>query len=119
MKFTAPCGHPGEPIIGTHVKCLQGCDEKPVATTFDTKPALLKPYEVKFYDSTWRVQSNCWWDGKSGVIQMTADKPCSICSYSIRAPGIGTAVYSIGPFHLVAGDNLGVSLPDVLTMTFW
>ncbi len=26
---TAPCGHPGEYVIGTFVQCLQGCDSKP------------------------------------------------------------------------------------------
>lgn len=26
MSHVAPCGHPGEPIIGTYVKCLRGCD---------------------------------------------------------------------------------------------
>lgn len=27
-RADAPCGHPGEHIIGTYVKCLQGCDTK-------------------------------------------------------------------------------------------
>lgn len=28
----APCGHTGETIIGTYVKCLMGCEGKPVMT---------------------------------------------------------------------------------------
>ncbi len=27
MSHVAPCGHPGEPIIGTFVRCTRGCDE--------------------------------------------------------------------------------------------
>ena len=33
---TAPCGHPGETIIGTYVRCLRGCDANAVKA--ETKP---------------------------------------------------------------------------------
>ena len=26
-KTAAPCGHPGEVIVGQYVKCLEGCDD--------------------------------------------------------------------------------------------
>jgi hypothetical protein len=29
MKRTAPCGHPGETVIGAYVRCLQGCSQDP------------------------------------------------------------------------------------------
>lgn len=29
MSVTAPCGHPGEHVIGAYVRCLQGCTKDP------------------------------------------------------------------------------------------
>ncbi len=36
---TAPCGHPGTYIIGTYVKCMQGCDD--TAKKPSTTPAVM------------------------------------------------------------------------------
>lgn len=38
MSRVAPCGHPGEAIIGTYVRCLQGCDGGQKATSRRGEP---------------------------------------------------------------------------------
>lgn len=37
----APCGHPGETVIGTYVRCLHGCDGEAAA------PHYIRPEETK------------------------------------------------------------------------
>ncbi len=51
---TAPCGHPGEAVIGTYYRCLTGCDA--VAKKTATPPRR----------------------GLAGHVEMCACKPCQI-----------------------------------------
>jgi hypothetical protein len=44
---TAPCGHPGEPVVGTYVRCLQGCAKDP---RVHTTPIAKKRGEVGHVD---------------------------------------------------------------------
>lgn len=42
VTLKAPCGHDGEPIIGTFVRCLKGCDDvkKSATTTEPSRPPI-------------------------------------------------------------------------------
>lgn len=53
----APCGHRGETIIGTFVRCLEGCDDnKPkAATAAPTSAALANYARVRFAYSPYMV----------------------------------------------------------------
>jgi len=34
---TAPCGHPGEVMVGNYVRCLRGCDSQAVPEHVETE----------------------------------------------------------------------------------
>ena len=55
-KDTAPCGHPGEVVIGAYVRCLQGCSKDPY----------LQPQPVKVTR------------GEPGHVEYCACKPCTV-----------------------------------------
>lgn len=49
MSVKAPCGHPGEYVIGTYVRCLQGCEKDPHTTAYKAPVARAgEPGHVEF-----------------------------------------------------------------------
>jgi hypothetical protein len=97
MNFTAPCGHPGEAIIGTFVRCLKGCDSltkaAPVSarrTPGHVEMCACKMCQIRRSVSTIVLRSKDGddvakvpWDGNKDKVSFKVDKTAKLRHWSM------------------------------------
>ncbi len=118
----APCGHTGEVIIGTYIKCLLGCEGK-AAMSARGEPGHVpnctcKPCQIRRRTVAILLRSHDGkdiarmpWNGSDNKLRVLCEVAGSICAYKfLDMDNKVVAAGNIDDVYVVAGAHLNVDI---------
>lgn len=122
----APCGHTGETIIGSYVKCLTGCDGKPTMSARGEPGHVDRCVCVRcnirrdsthivLRDRGGYVTLKCEWNGMGEMLTVTAPRIGSVLNYKfLDVNGATVALGSIPELNLQRHDIVTLNIKKLI-----
>lgn len=134
VKRTAPCGHPGEVVIGAYTRCLQGCSKDPHVQPVQAltnrrgeaghvdycacKPCTVRRRArvVVFRTKEGTVGATVAWDGVSKRVTWTSEASGTLRHWKLLDEDGDVMVDGMCDVHTSKGDPMHMDIDTIVPM---